>query len=140
MKKILFTFIAFICLLSAKAQKTDTVKNNDDANKIFVSVEKPPQFPGGMGEFYRFVAKTARYPASAREQNQQGKVILSMIVEKDGSLSNIKVVRGVSVDIDKEALRVMNLSPKWEPGMENGRAVRAAYSVPISFTLDSDSQ
>ena len=88
-----------------------------------------------MGEFYRFVAKTARYPASAREQNQQGKVILSMIVEKDGSLSNIKVVRGVSVDIDKEALRVMNLSPKWEPGMENGRAVRAAYSVPISFTL-----
>lgn len=135
MKRILFTLTAIVCILSAKAQKTDTVKNNDSDNKIYTSVEHPPQFPGGIDQFYRFLVKTIRYPSVAYEHHLQGKVLLSMIVEKDGALTNIKVARGVSVDIDKEALRVMNLSPKWEPAIENGKPVRVDFIVPINFTL-----
>jgi len=134
MKKILFTFIAFICILSAKAQKTDTVKNNED-NRIFTSIEHVPEFPGGLNAFGSYLGRSIVYPKSAIDHHIQGRVIISFIVERDGSLSDIKVIRGVSPDIDNESLRVMRACPKWKPGTQNGRTVRVAYSVPISFSL-----
>ncbi len=136
MKRILFTLAALFFILTGKAQTIDTTKNNaKQEDKVFVSVEKAPEFPGGMEQFWSFLAKTMRYPAKAREQNIQGIVILQMVVEKDGSLSNIQVVRGVSEDLDREAIRLMKLSPKWMPGMQNGQAVRTQYTVPIGFAL-----
>jgi len=119
---------------AAAAVLTDTVPPKDD--KIFTSVEKTPEFPGGLDAFYQFLGKNIRYPAAAREHKVQGRVIISFIVEKDGSLSDVHVVRGIGSGADEESVRVLKLSPKWEPGLQNSKPVRVQYSVPISFTLD----
>jgi len=133
MKKILLTLIVLTFILSVKAQ---TNQKGDTTNRIFSAVERIPEFPGGMNEFYNFLSTNIRYPAISREKGIQGRVIITMVVEKDGTLSNIRVVRGVATDIDNEALRVMGLSPKWKPGIQNGRRVRVQYSVPIAYTLE----
>lgn len=107
-------------------------------NRVFTSVEELPQFPGGIEALSRYLSKNVRYPANMREKGIQGRVIISFIVEGDGSISNAHVARGVADELDKEALRVIAASPKWKPGVQNGRLVRVAYSVPISFTLVDD--
>lgn len=108
----------------------------EKTSPVFTSVELVPQFPGGISSFSNYLAKNIRYPANARENGIQGRVIISFVVERDGTLSDAHVTRGVADDIDKEALRVIQASPKWEPGVQNGRSVRVAYSVPISFALE----
>jgi len=113
----------------------DAKVTEEDPNKIFTSVEKNPEFPGGIEKFYSYVGKNVRYPAVARENNTQGKVIVQFVVERDGSLTDIKVVRGIGDGCDEEAARVLKASPHWAPGIQNGRPVRCAYTVPISFTL-----
>ncbi|HEY2582252.1 MAG TPA: TonB family protein [Mucilaginibacter sp.] len=113
----------------------DAKVTEEDPNKIFTSVEQVPEFPGGIEKFYAYLSKSIRYPAVARENGTQGRVIVSFVCEKDGSLTDIKVARGIGDGCDEEAVRVLRASPKWKPGIQNGRAVRVAYSVPISFTL-----
>lgn len=113
--------------------KNDTLKKRD--GKVFTSVEQVPEFPGGIEAFFNFLSKNIKYPAQARKNNIQGKVIISFIVETDGSLSGAKVLRGIGYGTDDEALRVIKLSPNWRPGIQNGKPVRVSYSVPISFTL-----
>jgi TonB family protein len=107
-------------------------------NKVFVSVEQAPQFPGGVSAFSKFLEHNIKYPAQSRENNIQGKVYVSFIVEADGSLSDINAVRGPSEDIKAEAVRVITNSPKWQPGIQNGREVRTQYTVPINFALGDD--
>ena len=115
---------------------SDTTKASK--NPVFTSVENIPQFPGGMDELYKFLAKNIKYPTEAREKKIQGRVILSFVVEEDGSLTDMRVARGIGGGADEEAVRVMNLSPNWSPGIQNGHLVRVAYSIPISFTLAED--
>jgi TonB family protein len=105
------------------------------SSPVFTSVEQVPQFPGGIAAFSNYLSKNIRYPAASREKGIQGKVIISFIVEQDGALSDAHVTRGIADDLNKEALRAINASPKWEPGIQNGKTVRVAYSVPISFAL-----
>ena len=107
----------------------------EDPNKIFTSVEQSPEFPGGEAAFGKYLLKNVRYPAIAKENNVQGKVFLNFVVEKDGSVTDIKVVRGIGSGCDDEAIRVLKNSPHWKPGIQNGRAVRVYYTVPISFAL-----
>ena len=109
-----------------------------DPNQIFTSVEQVPEFPGGLDKFGAYLGKSIRYPAVARENGTQGRVIVTFVVERDGSLTDIKVTRGIGSGCDEEAVRVLKNSPKWKPGIQNGRPVRVQYSVPISFTLASD--
>ncbi|WP_183566827.1 energy transducer TonB [Mucilaginibacter sp. SP1R1] len=109
-----------------------------DPNQIFTSVEQVPEFPGGLDKFGAYLGRAIRYPAVARENGTQGRVIVTFVVEKDGSLTDIKVTRGIGSGCDEEAVRVLKASPKWKPGIQNGRPVRVQYSVPISFTLASD--
>lgn len=109
-----------------------------DTTPVFTAVEHVPEFPGGIEAFGKFLGSNIKYPATAREQKIQGRVIITFIVEKDGSLSNQKIVRGITADLDNEALRVIALSPKWKSGIQNGRPVRVQYSVPISFALAPD--
>ena len=97
-----------------------------------------PSFAGGSNAFGTFLARTIRYPQIARQNNVQGRVIISFVVEMDGSLSDVKVAKGVGSGLDQEALRIIKVSPNWMPGMQNGKRVRVAYSVPISFTLIND--
>jgi protein TonB len=106
-----------------------------DPNRIFTSVQQIPTFPGGFENFYKFLAQNIRYPANAVKDRIQGKVFLTFVVEKDGSLTDIKVIRSVSGDIDAEAVRVLRSSPKWKPGIQNGRPVRVQFAVPIDFSL-----
>ncbi|SDQ01374.1 outer membrane transport energization protein TonB [Mucilaginibacter sp. OK268] len=109
-----------------------------DPNQIFTSVEQVPEFPGGLEKFGAYLGKSIRYPAVARENGTQGRVICTFVVEKDGSLTDIKVTRGIGSGCDEEAVRVLKNSPHWKPGIQNGRPVRVQYSVPISFTLASE--
>ncbi|RZK80593.1 MAG: energy transducer TonB [Pedobacter sp.] len=101
----------------------------------FVSLESQPSFPGGMEKFYEYLKKTVKYPAMAQENNIQGKVFLSFVVEKDGALTDIKVDRKLGGGTDEEAVRVLKASPRWVPGIQNGKKVRVKYNIPISFTL-----
>ena len=97
--------------------------------------EKLPAFPGGTPAFGRFVGKNMRYPAEAKQKNIQGRVFISFVVEKDGAITDAKVLRGIGGGCDEEALRVINLSPKWEPGIQRGKAVRVSYTIPLFFQL-----
>lgn len=121
-----------LLVLAACVTKAQT---KPDTTAIYTSVETQAEFPGGLQEFAGFLAKNIRYPADARQKGIQGKVFLTFVVERNGSLSDIKVIRGVSKDIDAEAIRVLQISPKWMPGRQSGIAVREQYTVPISFTL-----
>jgi len=112
----------------------------EDPNKIFAAVEKEPEFAGGIEKFYAYLQKNIHYPAVAKENNVQGKVFVTFVVEKDGSLTDIKTVRGIGSGCDEEAVRVLKNSPRWKPGIQNGRQVRVQYTMPISFTLQSDDQ
>ena len=103
---------------------------------IFKPVEVVPSFPGGMEAFFHFLAKNLRYPATARENGIQGKVVLSFVVEIDGSLTDMKVKGSVGGGCDEEAMRVIKLSAPWTPGTQGGKPVRVAYSVPVSFTME----
>ncbi len=97
--------------------------------------EIAPEFPGGINALMNFIARNIRYPEMAREQMIQGRVYVSFIVEKDGSVSTIKLLRGIGGGCDEEAIRVVNAMPSWQPGRQNGRAVRVAYNLPIRFSL-----
>jgi TonB family protein len=101
----------------------------------FVSVDTPPNFPGGIEKFYSFIGRSIKYPAEAVKNKVQGKVFLHFIVEQDGRLSNIKVDRRLGAGTDEEAVRVLESSPRWIPGIKNKQTVRVMYNIPISFTL-----
>lgn len=105
-------------------------------NEIFTSVEQLPEFPGGMAGFSKYLGKALRYPAVASENGVQGRVNVTFVVERDGSLTDIKPIgRTLGSGLEEEAQRVLKNSPKWSPGKQNGRAVRVQYTVPIVFTL-----
>ena len=104
---------------------------------VFDKVDEAPQFPGGMAGMMQYLSSNIRYPEDAREAGTQGRVIVSFVVEKDGSISNAKVAKPTYSSLDEEALRVISAMPKWMPGKQNGEAVRVKYSVPVSFRLGS---
>ncbi|HYK75610.1 MAG TPA: energy transducer TonB [Daejeonella sp.] len=107
----------------------------EDENTVFTSVEVSPEFPGGIKKFYDYLQKNYRYPPMAREQGVSGKVIMQFVVERDGSLTDIKVVRDLGLGTGEEAIRLLKSMPKWKPGVQNGRNVRVAYTLPISLNL-----
>lgn len=102
----------------------------------FVSVEKQPEFPGGLKAFYQYLNDNIKYPKEAAKNKIQGRVFLSFIVEKNGTLTNIKIMRGVSADINEEAIRVLSGSPKWNPGIQFGVPVRVKYNINVNFALN----
>ena len=108
---------------------------NTDTNKPYDVVEKMPQFPGGTGKLFEFLSKNVKYPAEAENNDVQGRVIVTFVVEKDGEISNAKVVKSIHPALDAEALRVINSMPNWTPGMQNGETVRVKYTVPVTFRL-----
>ena len=105
----------------------------------FDVVEEMPQFPGGPSALFEFLGKNVRYPEAAYKAGVQGRVIATFVVEKDGSISEAKVVKHMSAELDAEALRVINSMPNWTPGKQNGVAVRVKYTVPITFRLQGNS-
>jgi len=102
---------------------------------IFTSVEQVPEFPGGMAALQKYLANNIKYPNAAREDNIQGKVILKFVVDKDGSVTNIQIMRDIGGGCGKEAERVVKGMPKWKPGRQNNTAVKVYYTLPVSFKL-----
>ena len=119
----------------AAANKAIEEPDSNGTAKAFDVVEQMPEFPGGMAELMKFLSENVLYPAEAEKAKQQGRVIVSFIVETDGTVSNPKVLKKVSDLLDAEAVRVVNSMPKWKPGMQNGEAVRVKYTIPITFRL-----
>ena len=103
---------------------------------VYQIVEQMPEFPGGVAELFHYISKNIHYPQKAREKGIQGRVFIGFIVEKDGSLSDFKVLRGIGHGCDEEALRVVQSMPKWKPGMQRDKAVRVSYQIPINFKLE----
>ncbi len=106
-----------------------------DEETIFVVYEKSPMFPGGPSAMNKFLAKNIEYPTMARESGIQGTVYLSFVVEIDGSITDVKAVRGIGGGCNEEAVRVVKKMPKWTPGEQRGRAVRVQFSLPVKFIL-----
>lgn len=103
--------------------------------EIFTVVESMPSFPGGMGELMKFLGKNINYPTLAKESGIQGRVFINFVVEPNGSISNVKVLRGIGGGCDEEAVRVVKSMPKWSPGKQRGKPVRVSYNLPVKFTL-----
>ena len=106
-----------------------------DKDKIydFTSVKQQPTYPGGISKFYDYLSKEIKYPAEAKKNKVQGKVFASFVVEKDGSLSDVRITRGLSKETDAEAKRVLLKSPKWKPAIHNGKPVRIKYNINVNF-------
>lgn len=115
---------------------TKAVELPEESNEPFLTVEVQPSFMGGNSEMYKFLSKNLKYPAAAQRANIQGKVFLSFIVEKDGSITDIETMRGIGFGCDEEAMRVVKLMPKWIAGKQNGRNVRVKFTIPVFFRLD----
>ena len=115
-----------------------TVEEEEEPEEqtIFEVVEQMPEYPnGGMAGLMQFLSKNIKYPTIAQENGTQGRVTVQFVVNKDGSIVDAKVLRGVDPYLDKEALRVVNSMPKWKPGMQRGKPVRVKYTVPVMFRL-----
>ena len=105
------------------------------SNKVFDVVEEMPHFPGGPAALQAFLSSNTKYPVVAQENGVQGRVIVSFVVERDGSITDVRVVRSVDPSLDREATRVVKSMPRWSPGKQNGSAVRVKYTVPVVFRL-----
>ena len=119
-------------VVEQKKEEVEEVKEE----QVFVVVEEMPEFPGGELALRKYIAKAIVYPTIAQENGIQGKVFVNFVVNKDGSVSNAKIARGVDPSVDAEALRVVSTLPKWKPGKQRGVPVRVSYTVPISFKLE----
>ncbi len=138
MKKVyLFTIGLLVSLVNSSEASTiffgdSTIKSD---STYFIQSEEQPIFPGGDKAFINFIKYHSEYPRDAKENGIQGRVIVSFIIEKDGSVSNAKVERGIGFRCDEEALRVVNKLPKYIPGKQNGLPVRVQVLMPINFIL-----
>ncbi len=112
----------------------DVVEENDDSI-IFIRVEEMPEFPGGRSALGRYIAEKVRYPAIAQENRIQGRVYVTFVVNKQGVVENVKIIRGVDPALDKEALRVISSLPNWKPGKQRGNPANVRFTVPINFRL-----
>lgn len=111
------------------------VEEVEEEEPIFHVVEEMPSFPGGDAECMRFLSKNIKYPTIAQENGIQGRVILQFVVNKDGSIVDVTVARSVDPYLDKEAVRVVKMMPKWKPGKQRGKPVRVKYTLPVMFRL-----
>ncbi len=122
-------------VLKAKEVIAQPEPPKEEENKVFDVVEQMPSFPGGQTALMEYLSKNVKYPVVAQENGVQGRVVVSFVVEKDGSVTDVQVVRSVDPSLDREAVRVISSMPKWIPGKQNGQAVRVKYNVPVSFRL-----
>ena len=106
-------------------------KEYDEA--VYDVVEVMPEFPGGMPELLKFVDKSLQYPQATTENSKKERVIVQVIIDKDGSVTEPVILRHVNPELDKEALRIISLMPKWKPGTQHGKAVKVKYTFPITF-------
>ena len=129
----------FVCMVSQplKAQKIiqDTTVQKEDVIIGKEVIDQPPEFPGGESARRKFLIENVNYPREAKKNNQQGRVMVGFVVEKDGRLTNFTIQESATPLLDAEALRVAKLMPKWIPGKLRGKLVRVQFQMPLTFTL-----
>ena len=131
---IIMSLMATCCLTTVLAQKT-VVSQKDQKEEPFNVVEDMPAFPGGMEAMIQFLSSNIQYPADAQKQKVDGRVLVNFVVEKDGSITEVKVIKPAFPSLDAEAIRVVKAMPKWKPGYQRGQAVRVQFTMPINFSL-----
>lgn len=138
MKKILSIVVLILACgaLCAQVRIESNSTADSTGDEIFTVVENDPEFPGGMEALYRYLASNIKYPEQAKAENLQGRVFVSFVIEKDGSVSNIKVLRDIGGGCGEEAIRVVQNMPKWKPGRQRGRRVRTQFQLPIYFNIN----
>ena len=124
--------LALLLMVNTNAMAQSKKIAND---KVLEKAEVMPQFPGGDQAMMKFVSENVQYPEEAKEKEISGRVMVGFIVEKDGSVNEVKIVRGIGGGCDEEAVRVVKAMPKWKPGKEKGKPVRVSYIMPIFFKL-----
>ena len=122
-------------VLKAKEVIAQPEPPKGEETKVFDVVEQMPSFPGGQSALFQWLSSNIKYPVVAEENGVQGRVIVTFVVERDGSITDVKVVKSVDPSLDKEAVRVTKSMPKWIPGKQNGSAVRVKYTLPVTFRL-----
>jgi len=115
--------------------KIEAVEEKEDPNQIFLVVEETAAPIGGMPAFYEFVGKKLKYPAQARRMGVEGKVFVEFVIERDGSITDVKAIKGIGAGCDEEAVRVLQSAPKWKAGKQRGKPVRQRMVLPIAFKL-----
>ncbi len=113
----------------------EIIEEEPEEEEIFMVAETMPEFPGGMAELMKFLSKNIKYPTIAQENGIQGRVTVTFVVNRDGSIVDPQVIRGVDPSLDKEAIRVITAMPKWKAGEQRGKKVRVKYTVPVTFRL-----
>lgn len=113
------------------------VEKKPEPEQIFVAVEQPAEFKGGMGALMKWLSNNIRYPEAAQQNGISGKVVVKFVVEKDGSVSSPTILKGVDKDLDQEAIRVVKRMPKWQPGKNNGQPVRSYFQLPVTFRIQN---
>ncbi|MBP5776250.1 MAG: energy transducer TonB [Prevotella sp.] len=131
-KLLLMTLMAMLGFTTVSAQKTVVAQKNQ---QVFDVVEQMPEYPGGIQALLDYLMENVKYPEDAEKQKIEGRVIAVFVVETDGSISNVEVVKPVFPSLDAEAVRVLSGMPKWTPGRQSGKVVRVKYTVPINFQL-----
>jgi protein TonB len=124
-------------VLKVNEKIVDEIPEAVEDTKVFEVVEQMPQYPGGDAALMQYLSSHIKYPVIAEENGIQGRVVCTFVVEKDGSITDVRVVKSVDPSLDKEAVRVIKSMPKWIPGKQNGSAVRVKYTVPVTFRLQS---
>ena len=136
---IVFALISVSMLAQDSVSTADAADASDYGDVIYVVTETMPEFPGGMQEMMRFINENIVYPVEAAQKGIQGRAICQFVVEKDGSISNVVVIRSSGDrDLDNEAIRVVQSMPQWKPGKQRGVPVRVKYTIPINFRLTDD--
>ena len=131
-KLIIMSLMAMFGLMTVSAQKTVVAEKNQ---QVFDIVEQMPEYPGGLPALLDYLNQNVKYPEDAEKQKIEGRVLAVFVVETDGSISNVEVVKPVFPSLDAEAVRVLAAMPKWTPGKQSGKLVRVKYTVPINFQL-----
>lgn len=143
-KQIFLALMASVLMLSSSVSLMATTPENnpteDKQERVFDVVEVMPQYPGGIPQMMKFISSNIKYPKDAIKKGMQGAVVVQFVVEPDGSVSNVHVVRRVFPSLDKEAVRMVKAMPKWSPGMQNGKPVRVRFNVPIRFSLNGNAK
>ena len=131
-KLIMMSLMAILGLTTVNAQKTVVAEKNQ---QVFDVVEQMPEYPGGIQALFEYLQQNVKYPEDAKNQKVEGRVIATFVVETDGTINNVEVVKPAFPSLDAEAVRVLSAMPKWTPGMQSGKVVRVKYTVPINFNL-----
>jgi TonB family protein len=122
--------------IARKTQAMDNESETAHEEQVFMVVEQMPEFPGGEEALYKFLATNIQYPQMAKDSLWQGRVFITFVIEKDGTITDVRVLRGVANALNEEAIRVVKSMPRWSPGTQRGKPVRVQYNLPIKFTLN----